>query len=268
MAKIESIIGKMPYRLAFAGGWIDQPFISEHNPDPPGSMVVVSLNPTFPFMPKCGLGTSTRQAAIQLWGNSLPDEDPQKLMRQLYNAENADRTNPSGSQDMAGIIYPGISRLDYDARYEGGYFPTHVESNNRPQDATWLENIIYILPVNQRPQGYYPLGEKNLDPEWIKRLGNSGKECFDAITEKDSRKLGWTMNETMRCWEVILPHVVRHPTITMDLMGLLAFYQSRYQGAMYSGCGGGYFYIVSEEPVPGTFQVSVRISPMDKKNAE
>jgi len=74
------------------------------------------------------------------------------------------------------------------------------------------------------------------------------------------------MNETMRCWEVILPHVVRHPTITMDLMGLLAFYQSRYHGAMYSGCGGGYFYIVSDEPVPGTFQVSVRISPLDKRH--
>ena len=158
MAKIESIIGQMPYRLAFAGGWIDQPFISEHNPNPPGSMVVVSLNPTFPFMSKCGLGTSTRQAAMQLWGNSIPDEEPQKLMRQLYNAENAERTNPSGSQDMAGIIYPGISRLDYDANFEGGYFPVHVESNNSPQDATWLENIIYILPVNQRPQGYFPLG--------------------------------------------------------------------------------------------------------------
>jgi len=266
MAKIESIIGKMPYRLAFAGGWIDQPFISEHNPNPPGSMVVVSINPAFQFMPKCGLGTSTRQAAIQLWGDSLPDEDPQKLIHQLYNAENAERTNPSGSQDMAGIIYPGISRLDYDANFEGGYFPVHVESNNSPQDATWLENIIYILPVNQRPQGYYPLAEQNLDPEWINRLGNSGKDCFNAIKEKDAQKLGWTMNETMRCWEVILPHVVRHPTITMDLMGLLAFYQSRYHGAMYSGCGGGYFYIVSDEPVPGTFQVSVRISPLDKRH--
>ncbi len=264
MAKIESIIGKMPYRLAFAGGWIDQPFISEHNPNPPGSMVVVSINPAFPFMSKCGLGTSTRQAAIQLWGDSLPDDDPQKLIHQLYNAENAERTNPSGSQDMAGIIYPGISRLDYDANFEGGYFPVHVESNNSPQDATWLENIIYILPVNQRPNGYYPLAEQNLDPEWINRLGNSGKDCFNAILEKDARKLGWTMNETMRCWEVILPNVVRHPTITVDLMGLLAFYQSRYHGAMYSGCGGGYFYIVSDEPVPGTFQVSVRISPQDK----
>ena len=62
----------------------------------------------------------------------------------------------------------------------------------------------------------------------------------------------------MRCWEALLPHVVRHPTITVDLMGLLAHYQARYHGAMYSGCGGGYLYVVSDEPVPGGFQVRVR----------
>ena len=29
---------------------------------------------------------------------------------------------------------------------------------------------------------------------------------------------------------------------------------------MYSGCGGGYLYVVSEEPVPGGFQVKVRMA--------
>jgi len=27
---------------------------------------------------------------------------------------------------------------------------------------------------------------------------------------------------------------------------------------MYSGCGGGYLYVVSDEPVPGAFKVKVR----------
>jgi len=53
---------------------------------------------------------------------------------------------------------------------------------------------------------------------------------------------------------------VRHPALTADLQGILAYYQSRYQGAMYSGCGGGYLYVVSERPVPGAFQVKVRIA--------
>jgi hypothetical protein len=63
----------------------------------------------------------------------------------------------------------------------------------------------------------------------------------------------------MRCWETLLPHVVRHPTIELDLVELLQFYQARYPGAMYSGCGGGYLYVVSEEPVPGAFNIKVRL---------
>jgi hypothetical protein len=68
------------------------------------------------------------------------------------------------------------------------------------------------------------------------------------------------MNACMECWETILPHTVRHPTIGIDLPGLLRYYQSRSAGAMYSGCGGGYLYVVSEEPVPGGFRVKVRIA--------
>lgn len=206
------------------------------------------------------MGTSTRKIAVDLWGKKLPDEDPEKLMRELYAAENAGQEEPSGSQDMAGIVYPGINRLDYDFAHEGGYFPVHVESNNDPGVARWLEGVLHMAPIAQRPPGYNPLGKKNLDPEWIRRLGQSGKDCFDAIVAQDVRRLGASMNECMKCWEAILPRTVQHPTITMDLMAILDYYQSRYAGAMYSGSGGGYIYVVSEEEVPGSFHVNVRIA--------
>ncbi len=67
------------------------------------------------------------------------------------------------------------------------------------------------------------------------------------------------MNLCMECWERILPQTVRHPALTVNLMSLLGHYQNRYAGAMYSGCGGGYLYVVSEEPVPGAFQVKIRL---------
>ncbi|MGA2491211.1 MAG: hypothetical protein ABSF99_13670 [Anaerolineales bacterium] len=258
--EITNAIGLLPYRMAFAGGWIDQPYISRLNPNPPGSMVVVSLQPTVRFMELSGMGTSTRKVAMNLWGGSLPDQEPARLVRELYAAENEGKIEPSGSQDMAGIIYPGVSRLDYDYAYEGGYFPVHVESCNDPQIASWLEEVIYMIPTAQRPPRYSPLGEKNLDPDWIARLGRSGKDCYDAILARDIKALGASMNLCMACWEKILPHTVRHPSITVDLMALLGYYQNRYAGAMYSGCGGGYLYVVSEEPVPGAFQIKVRIS--------
>jgi hypothetical protein len=257
--EITDIISQIPYRMAFAGGWIDQPYVSRHNPEPPGSMVVVALEPTIRFMDRCGMATSTREVAQRLWNGVLPDRDPAGLMRELYAAENENKPEPSGSQDMAGLVYPGVSRLDYDYSHEGGIFPVHVESNNDPVVARWLENVIHMIPVAMRPTQYNPLGIKNFSPEWIARLGKTGRDCYDAILARDQAKLGESMNECMRCWETILPQTVAHPAVTVDLKSILALYQARYAGAMYSGCGGGYLYVVSDQAVPGALKVNIRI---------
>ena len=251
-------LGGLPYRMAFAGGWIDQPFVSKHNPNPPGSMVVVSLEPTITFMERCGMSTSTRKVADRVWNGRIPEGDPARLVRELYDAENRGKPEPSGSQDMIGLIYPGVSRLDYDFSFEGGYFPRHVECNTDPGIARWLEGVIHMIPVRPRPDGYSPLGIRNLDPEWVGRLGRSGQDCFEAILRRDTSALGASMNECMKCWESILPQTVRHPALNPDLVEILSRHQAQYPGAMYSGCGGGYLYIVSEKPVPGAIKVKVR----------
>jgi hypothetical protein len=206
------------------------------------------------------MGTSTRKVAMQIWGNELPKREPAALMRELYSAENVGKSAPSGSQDMAGIIYPGINRLDYDSTFEGGYFPIHIETNKDPDVVSWLEKMISIMPVNQRPFGYDPLQKQNLDPTWIERLGQTGKDCFNAIVTKDAIGLGASMNECMVCWQNILPNTVVDSNIDVDLLEILSTYQKRYYGAMYSGCGGGYLYIVSDEPVPNSFKVEIRIA--------
>jgi hypothetical protein len=257
---ITRVIGAIPNRMALAGGWIDQPFVSRLNPEPPGSMVVVALEPTFRAMDRAGMASGTRAVALKLWGGELPDRDPAALVKELYAEENRGKAEPSGSQDMIGLIYPGVNRLDFDFEHEGGVFPRHIESNNDPAVARWLEEVIHVVPVAPRPEGYNPLGVKNLDREWIRRLGQSGKDCFAAIVGRDIRGLGASMNECMACWEAILPHTVRHPTVTVDLVGLLGYYQSRCAGAMYSGCGGGYLFVVSDTPVPGAFRVNVRVA--------
>jgi hypothetical protein len=257
---ITALLGKIPYRIALAGGWIDQPFMSQLDPSPPGSMVVVSVEPTFRFMDRSGIANSTREVARKLWNDTLPDRDSSELVRELYAAENEGKPEPSGSQDMIGLIYPGINRLDYDFRYEGGLFPACIESNNDPGVAHWLERVIHILPVAQRPEGYNPLGEKHLHSEWIRRLGQSGKQCFAAILAKNVEGLGTSLNECMKCWEALLPHTVRHPAISVDLLGILSYYQARYAGAMYSGCGGGYLYVASDDVVPGSFHLEVRLA--------
>jgi hypothetical protein len=258
MIEISSITGIMPYRLAFAGGWIDQPFVSKLNPLPPGSMVVAAVKPTFRFMERSGMCTSTRNIAEKIWKNGIPAKEPWELVEELYYEENKDRNEPSGSQDMIGIIYPGINRLDYDYNYKEGLFPVHIESCRDRKIAEWLESVLYIIPVNQRPPGYNPLEKKNLEPEIIRKLGESGKECYDAIITKNISKLGNSMNNCMEYWEYLMPCIVSHRLITVDLKVVLKYYQSIYPGAMFSGCGGGYLYIVSEEAVPGGMKIKIK----------
>jgi hypothetical protein len=248
----------MPYRMAFAGGWIDQPFMSKLNPQPPGSMVVVQIEPTVRFMDRSGMATGTRKVALRIWNDGIPDRPYPQLVRELYAEENKNLTDPSGSQDMIGLIYPGISRLDYDHQYEGGVFPRHIENNTDPKLARWIERVINIVPVSPRPEGYNPLEIKNLDSKWIAELGQSGKDCYDAILAQDIKRFGQSLIRSTECWRYLLPNTLVHRTITLDLVKLLSEYQSRYPGAMYSGCGGGYLYVVSEEPVPGAFKVKVR----------
>ena len=255
---ITEIVGRIPYRAALAGGWIDQPFVSRLNPEPPGSMVVVNLEPDLRFMDRAGMATGTRKVAARVWGGRVPPGDPAVLVRQLYEDENRGLKDPSGSQDMIGLLYPGINRLDYDFTHEGGYFPRHIESCLDPKVARWLEGVLHVIPVAPRPQGYSPLGEKNVDPEQVRRLGRTGKDCYAAIVARDARALGTSLNGCMACWESLLPHTVRHPTLELDIVALLRTYQDRYLGAMYSGCGGGYLFVVSEQPVPGAFHATVR----------
>ena len=257
--QLTDIIGRIQYRLALAGGWIDQPFVSQHNPSPPGSMVVVAVEPEFRFMDRAGICGSTRSVALKLWGGAIPNGDPARLVQELYEAENKDKTEPSGSQDMIGLIYPGINRLDYDYKYEGGIYPVHIESNSDPGVAEWLSRVINILTFMPRPPGFNPLAVKNIDPQWVRRLGQAGKDCFDAISRKDSKALGETLNENMRCWDALLPYNLRDPVLAPELLDLLDFYQRNYHGAMCSGPGGGYFYVISDEPIPGAFHATVKV---------
>ena len=97
---------RIPYRMALAGGWIDQPFVSRLNPAPPGSMVVVGLEPTFRFMDRSGMATSTRKVAMRLWhGTAARAGDPAALVRELYAEENQ---RPGRAFRLAGHDRPDL----------------------------------------------------------------------------------------------------------------------------------------------------------------
>jgi hypothetical protein len=197
---------------------------------------------------------------MKIWKGKLPNRPPADLARELYEVENKGKAEPSGSQDMIGLVYPGVNRLDYNFKVYGGIFPSHIESCNTAKIARWLSKVLHLIPVEPRPDGYNPIGIKNLTPKWVAKLGQSGQDCYAAIVKTDAKGLGASLNLNMKCWETLLPHVVCHPALRVDLKPILKAYQKQYLGAMYSGCGGGYLIVVSEKPVPGAFQVNVSVA--------
>lgn len=239
---------KFPFRICLAGGWMDQPWVSEKYP---GSVVVAQVWPTIEFNDRSGMATSSRTVGIELWGNQAPEGNALRNAQLLFGAENPPGSAyVSGSQDHIGLLVPGISRLDYN----GNYWPENIENTIDPEICEWLSKVLHLVPLQPRPEGYNPIQIKNLEPQLIKRLGESGVNCFDAIQKKDVKLLGQAMKETFLTWSKILPDTV--PEWVMEEMG--KHYFPEYSGAITSGSGGGYIVFPSEKEVEGTIKIKVK----------
>jgi len=237
-----------PYRLCLAGGWIDQPWVSKIYP---GSVVVAQIWPTMDFNDRSGLATSSRKVGISLWGDRYPDGDPEENAKLLFGAENPPwKKYFSGSQDHIGLLFPGINRLMFD----GGYWPYKVESNVEKDTCDWLSEVLYLVPLEPRPQGYDPLKTMNLEKQFVKELGEAGDLCWESIIKKDIAGFGKALKDTLLSWKKILPLTV--PDWVIEEME--SKYFPYYPGAVTSGSGGGYVIVVSDKAVPGAVRIKVR----------
>ena len=239
---------RFPYRLCLAGGWVDQPWVSKICP---GSVVVAQIWPTMDFNSRSGLATSSREVGIKIWGNRYPEGDPLENAKILFGAENPPgKDYISGSQDHIGLLLPGVNRL----YYNGGYWPEKIDSAIEKDICDWLSNVIHLVPLKPRPEGYDPLKVMNLEKQLVKELGESGQNCWKSILKKNAKGLGKAMTDTLLLWKKMLPL-----TVPDDIMKELETnYLNRYHGALTSGSGGGYVFVVSENEVPGAVKIEIR----------
>jgi len=239
---------RFPYRLCLAGGWMDQPWVSKIYP---GSAVVAQIWPTVDFNNRSGLATSSRDFGIKIWGNRYPDGDPVENAKILFGAENPPGTEyVAGSQDQLGLLLPGVNSL----YYNGKYWPEKIQSSVDKEICDWLSDIIYMVPLKPRPNGYDPLKEMHLEKSFIKELGEAGDLCWESIVKKDIIGLGKSMSDTLIAWKKMLPL-----TVPDDILKEVETkYFSNYPGAITSGCGGGYIIVVSENEIEGAIRIKVR----------
>lgn len=238
---------QFPYRICIAGGWMDQPWVSEIYP---GTVVVAQVRPDREFNERAGMATSSRKIALELWGGKIPVGDPVRNAKLLFGAENPPGSEYiSGSQDHLGLLLPGINSL----YYEGGFWPSDIENCTDPSVCEWLSDVLHLIPLKPRPSGYDPIAVRNLRKEYVKELGDSGRECWESILNKDIKGLGKAMTRSFLAWEKILPK-----TVPDHIRKEMERYLSDYPGAITSGSGGGYVVVASEEKIKGAEKIKIK----------
>lgn len=240
---------RIPFRLDLAGGWLDQPFVSEYYPGP---VITISIEPDYDFNDRSGMSSSTRKKAIQLWQTDVPEGDHELLARTLFSFENPPGTKyVSGSQDSIGIVFPGVNRLDYG---EGQYWPEKITSVKDKDTLQFIEKHLWFITLAPRGNEYDVLSGTNISAENAKDLADAAIECWDAIQNKDIRAFGTAFRKSFEAQIAMFPHMVnRH------IMEQIEEYKTSALGWKLSGAGGGgYLVLVSDKPVQNALQIRIR----------
>ena len=238
---------KLPSRLCLAGGWMDQLFVNSVSR---GSVVTVQIEHEVNFMKKAGLASSTRKSWEQLNKFNVKEDNCEEFAKLLFAYENyPGKKYLSGSQDAIGLTHNGINRLDFD----NNYWPDHIETCLDKDVFDWLERHLLLVPIGQRDKGYNPYLNQNITVDGVRRLGVTGKQCYEAILNKDLAALGKSLTATHNAWKDILPS-----TTNNKIDDLLNSYNSVCKGRTTTGCGGGYIILATDKDLKEGFRIKLR----------
>jgi len=239
---------KIPYRIDLAGGWLDQPYVSKFASGP---VLTICIEPDYEFNDRSGMSTSSRKKAIELWQTDIPDGDKEKLAKTLFCFENPPGSiYISGSQDSLGITMPGLNKF----HYEGGYWPTTIESVHEPDILDWIEERIWMIPLYPRIDCYDVLANKNIDEARATRLSKATENCWKAILNRNAKEVGESMTESFEAQIAMFPNMLTHGVLEQ-----IEQYKSKVFGWKLSGAGGGgYLIFFSEQTVENAIQIRIR----------
>jgi cytidyltransferase-like protein len=240
----------VPYRLDLAGGWLDQPVVSQHAGGP---VINCSLEPREEYELRSGMSSSTRRTAIALWGPKLPASDRERLARMIFAFENPPGTaNVAGSQDAIGIVYPGVNYLYYEKN--GGYWPNRIVSTTRPDLVEFLERHLQLVFTEPRPTRFEVLTEQRVTADGAKRLAAAAEAAWVALLACDADAFGRAMTESFDAQVAMFPLMV-----TPQVCETIELHRGQTLGHKITGAGGGgYVVFFSEKLIPGAARVSIR----------
>ncbi len=241
-------IGTIPYRIDLCGGWLDQPWVSKYYPGP---VLTISIHPTIEFNERSGMASSTRRAAIELWGPRLPVDNPEKLAKILFCFDNPPGTTEiSGSQDSIGIIFPGFNKADY----AGDYWPARITSVHDEHVICFIENALYLIPLGPRHNDFHVLENTHIDAVGAKRLAEAAEACWQAGLERDIQAFGRSLRAGFEAQVAMFPNM-----LTPNMLELIELYKEQALGWKVSGAGGGgYLILVADHPIENAVRIAIR----------
>jgi hypothetical protein len=243
-----TVTSRLPYRLDLAGTWIDQPYVSQYCP---GWAITVSLEPIIDFNERCGMSTSTRNAAARLWPYELPAMHSEKLAQLLFRYENEPGTKEvSGAQDAIGICMPGLNRH----YYNNTYWPDRIESILDETVLSWLENNISLVLLWPRPSGTNLLKETYINKENVKSLADAADICWEGILKKDLQQFAEGARKSFDAQVQMFPAMA-----PPEVKTAIESYKGKALAWKLAGAGGGgYLALINEEPVPNAIRIKIR----------
>ena len=240
---------RIPFRLDLAGGWLDQPFVSEYYPGP---VITISIEPDYDFNDRSGMSSSTRKKAIQLWHTDLPEGDNELLAKTLFSFENPPGTKyVSGSQDSIGIVMPGVNRLDYESSQ---YWPSKITTLTEQSILKFIENHLWFITLSPRESNYNVLTGTNITRYKAKQLADAAIDCWEAIENKNPITFGNAFKRSFEAQIAMFPNMVNE-----HILKQIEEYKNIALGWKLSGAGGGgYLVLVSQQPVQNAIQIRIR----------
>ena len=238
----------IPYRIDLAGGWLDQPWVSKVASGP---VVTVSIEPTQSFFSRSGMATSTRDRAIQIWGNEIPFGNDEELARLLFCSDNMPGTEfISGSQDALGIVMPGVNRLYFD----GEYWPSTIDSILDENVLAWLEGHLKLVPLFPRPDDYAVMSNVNVHKAAAEALARHAQACWEAVRQMDLPGLGAAVTGVLETQVAMFPNMM-----TSEICRRMDAIRDIAVGIKLSGAGGGgYLILVTDKQLDGCFPIRIR----------
>jgi cytidyltransferase-like protein len=239
----------IPYRIDLAGTWIDQPYVSKYCP---GWAITASIEPTIEFNERSGMATSTRKKAIELWNDTLPMENPEKLAKILFRYDNDPGTKDvSGSQDSIGITLPGINRFFYE---EGKYWPSKFETITDIATIKWLEERLYMVTLWPRPADFVVLEGTNISSENVKSLADAAELAWTGLIKKDIKLFAEGFSSSFSSQVRMFPKMLNE-----KIAKVIDSHKDKAVAWKLSGAGGGgYLILISEQEIPNAIKVKIR----------